>query len=127
MCCDPFNCDAWWFVDCDGVGALGATLSAEKSALSGRGSRGPPSRERETWILVSLVVRFMRAVRRGGGVGIMVGDLGCWIYFVFSSFMVREKDQGLGGGISQRFIVSSDVVSSGIIPCAERARTRCFM
>lgn len=49
------------------MGALGATLSAVKSALSGKGSRGPPSRERETWILVSLVVRFMRAVRRGGG------------------------------------------------------------
>ena len=53
------------------MGALGATLEAAKRASSGRGSRGPPSRERETWILVSLVLRFMRAVRRGDGVDIM--------------------------------------------------------
>ena len=61
------------------MGALGATLSAEKSALSGRGSMGPPSRDRETWILVSLVLRFMRAVRREGRldmtVNIVVQDL----------------------------------------------------
>ena len=52
------------------MGALGATLSAEKFASSRRGSRGPPSRERETWILVSLVLRFMRAVRREGDMDI---------------------------------------------------------
>ena len=62
----------------DGMGALGATLSAEKSALSGRGSRGPPSRDRETWILVSLVLRFIRAVRRKGCLDITV-RLGCKI------------------------------------------------
>lgn len=62
----------------DGMGALGATLSAEKSALSGRGSRGPPSRDRETWILVSLVLRFMRAVRRRDFSDITVG-LGCQV------------------------------------------------
>lgn len=62
------------------MGALGATLSGEKSALSGRGSRGPPSRDRETWILVSLVLRFIKAVRRGNdsditeGIGDTLGD-----------------------------------------------------
>ena len=72
ICCEPINWEAWWFVVWDGMGALGATLSAEKSALSGRGSRGPPSRDSETWILVSLVLRFTRAVRRRGSLDITV-------------------------------------------------------
>ena len=70
----------------------------------------------------------MRAVRRGGGEGIMVGNLVLLDLLCFLKLHgAYKKGQGLGGGISQRFIVSSDVVSSGIIPCAERARTRCFM
>lgn len=45
--------------------------------MAGRRSRGPPSRERESWILVSLVLRVMEAVRRGKGVLIIVGGIEC--------------------------------------------------
>lgn len=38
-------------------------LEAGKCGEEGRGSRTPPSRESETWILVSFVSRLMRAVR----------------------------------------------------------------
>ena len=39
----------------------------------GRRWRGPPSRERETWILVSLVFLLMKAVRGGRGSAIVRG------------------------------------------------------
>ena len=88
------------------MGALGATLSAENSALSGRGSMGPPSRDRETWILVSLVFRFMRAVRREGRVDmtmeIVVQDLivllGTRIqaWFLCGRHTARESGSSLG-------------------------------
>ena len=37
------------------------------SGLGPRKSSGPPSRERESWILVSFVLRVIRAFRLGGG------------------------------------------------------------
>lgn len=50
-----------------------ADSGAGKWSLASKGSRAPPSRESETWILVSLVMREMDAVRRDSVV--MVGDM----------------------------------------------------
>lgn len=51
----PFLAAAWSSAD----------SGAGKWSLSSKGRRTPPSRERETWILVSLVMREIETVRRG--------------------------------------------------------------
>ncbi len=48
---------------CEDLGGLEG-----KCGESWKGRRGPPSRERETWILVSLVMRERVCVRWGRGV-----------------------------------------------------------
>ena len=53
-----------------------------ESVFSGRRSNGPPSREREIWILVSLVHRLMDAVRRA--VIVMTAILGSVFLGVFA-------------------------------------------
>lgn len=61
-CCVAVNC-----VACSEPGS-GTTPSDELDAKCVEGSKAgsaPPSRERETWILVSLVVRDIDAVRWG--------------------------------------------------------------
>lgn len=60
-CWEAEDCEAWVF---------GAVLEEEseeegKYGEEGSGSRAPPSRESETWTLVSFVSRFIRAVRAG--------------------------------------------------------------
>lgn len=59
-CWEAEDCEAWVFR------AVGESeLGSGKCGEEGRGSRVPPSMERETWTLVSFVSRFMRAVRAG--------------------------------------------------------------
>ena len=49
------------------MGVLGAGIFCDSNAsLLGRNSSGPPSKERDTCIFVSFVIRLIRAVRRGG-------------------------------------------------------------
>lgn len=70
ICCVGVNC-----VACAASGggtmprfaasAASGSAGAGKWAHSSYGRRTPPSRERETWILVSLVMREMETARRG--------------------------------------------------------------
>lgn len=60
-CCEGEDCEACVFFGSESFGS-------GKCGEEGSGSRGPPSRLRETWILVSLVSRFRRAVRAAGWV-----------------------------------------------------------
>ena len=73
ICCEGESCEACVSCFWSGTGEYVCeelmekfdekTCVPGKYPESGRSSRGPPSRERETWILVSLVSRAMKAVR----------------------------------------------------------------
>ena len=63
-CCEAEDCEACvFFVSV----LLEPKGGGGKCGEEGRAESSPPSRERETWIFVSLVSRSMRAVRAEGG------------------------------------------------------------
>ena len=67
-CWEGVSWTAWWESG-RGMASLGCSLGGGlfvwgKSSEDSKARRGPPSRERETWILVSLVVRERVWVRR---------------------------------------------------------------
>ena len=89
-CWEAEDCEAWVF---------GADGGSGKCGEEGRGSRAPPSRESETWTLVSFVSRFMRAVRAGLGCSEpMVDDCVRKRLWVEGSDVVLEGT-GEGGGL----------------------------
>ena len=68
MCWCSVICDAWVSSVCGGMAGVEVfgdveVLESGKCSESGSRSSGPPSKERETWILVSLVFLLMKAVR----------------------------------------------------------------
>ena len=78
-------CVAWWVSE-RGMAQSGywsrweEEMEEEKCSLAGKAGRGPPSREREIWILVSFVMRFMLAVRwlgEGPVEPILMVEMGC--------------------------------------------------
>jgi hypothetical protein len=75
ICWVGVNCVAWWAPLIGTMPFFSASASAGsvdggKCDIGSKGGRTPPSRESETWILVSLVDRETVAVRAGRG---MVG------------------------------------------------------
>jgi len=90
---------------------LGATAEGVKRWEEGRWARGPPSRERETWILVSEVVRIIRAVRGAGGVSAILGEGG--VSPIFGVGGERMGRMGMGEEVEGRFLV----VVVGVVIC----------
>ena len=75
ICCEDEVCEACVSSVWSGIGTkeyeeLVEVVELGKCSESGRRSSGPPSRERDNWILVSLVFRAMKAVRGASEGGI---------------------------------------------------------
>jgi hypothetical protein len=71
ICCDAVN----WVACVLSEGVTPGELLEAKYSEGSKAGRRPPSRERETWIFVSAVMREIDALRMGGDVEPIVSEV----------------------------------------------------